>query len=149
SATRGQTLSLSSLVGISDPDGVGYQKLELWDSNGTAAGGQFFINGVAQTGAHEIDLTSASLASTTFKVGTTGGSDKLYAQLLQNDGSVINWKQFTVTAPKAALPTLTVTSNGAATRGQVLALSTLVSIADTNSVGYQKLELWDSSGTPG
>ena len=41
---------------ISDPDSVGYQKLELWDSNGTVAGGQFVVNGVPQTGGHEIDV---------------------------------------------------------------------------------------------
>lgn len=48
SATRGQTLALSTLVTITDPDSVGYQRLELWDSNGTVGGGQFVINGGAE-----------------------------------------------------------------------------------------------------
>ncbi len=50
----------------------GYQKLELWDSNGTVAGGQFEVNGVAQTGGHEIDVTPANVANTVFDAGTLG-----------------------------------------------------------------------------
>ncbi len=149
SATRGQQLSLASLVTISDPNAVGYQKLELWDSNGTAGGGQFVVNGAAQTGAHEIDVAPADVANTVFDVGTLGGTDTLWAQLAQSDGTVSGWQQFSVTAPKPSPPTLAVTSNGAASRGQHLALSSLVTISDPSNVGYQKLELWDSSGTPG
>ncbi len=35
------------------------------DSNGTAAGGQFVVNGVAQTGGHEIDVTPGNVSNTT------------------------------------------------------------------------------------
>ncbi len=149
SATRGHPLALSSLVGISDPNGVGYQKLELWDSNGTVGGGQLVVNGAPQTGGHEIDIAPTDFANTVFDVGTLGGTDTLWAQLAQSDGTLSGWKQFSVTAPKPSLPTFSVTSNGSATRGQPLALSSLVTISDPDSVGYQKLELWDSSGTPG
>ncbi len=148
-ATRGQTLSLASLVTVADPDGVGYQKLELWDSNGTVGGGRFVVNGAAQTGSHEIDVTPADVANTVFDVGTLGGTDTLFAQLQQSDGTLSGWKQFTVTAPKAALPTLSVTSNANAIRGQTLSLASLLTIADPDGVGYQKLELWDSNGTVG
>ena len=146
---RGQTVALSSLVTISDPDGVGYQKLELWDSAGTVGGGQFVVNGTPQTGGHEIDVAPANVGSTMFDVGTLGGTDTLWAQLLQNNGQVTGWQQFTVTAPATRLPTLSVSSDGSATRGQTLALSTLVTISDPDGVGYQKLELWDSAGTAG
>jgi hypothetical protein len=48
SATPTQMISLSTLVTISDPANVGYQKLELWVSNGTISGGQFIVNGRPQ-----------------------------------------------------------------------------------------------------
>jgi hypothetical protein len=136
-ATRGQQIALSTLITISDPAGVGYTQLELWDSNGTAAGGQFVVNAVAQTGGHEIDVASANVAGTVFDVGTLGGTDTLWAQLLESNGQTTGWQQFSVTAPAVRLPTLTVSNDSNATRGQTVALSTLVTISDPDSVGYQ------------
>ena len=144
SATAGQQVPLSTLVTIADSGNVGYQKLELWDSLGTVAGGQFVVNGVAQTGGHEIDVSPANVANTVFDAGTAGGTDTLWARLLQNDNTLTAWQPFTVTVPT---PTLTVQSDGSATAGQQVPLSTLVTIADSGNVGYQKLELWDSNGT--
>jgi YVTN family beta-propeller protein len=46
-ATRGQVIALSTLVAISDGFGLSFQELELWDSQGTAFGGQFVVKGVA------------------------------------------------------------------------------------------------------
>jgi hypothetical protein len=146
-ATRGQTLALSSLVAISDPDSVGYQTLELWDSNGTAFGGQFMVNGVAQAGGQEIDVSPANVANTVFDVGTAGGTDTLWARLLENNGTLTTWQEFTVTAPTATLPSIAVSSDPSATRGQTVALSNLVTVSDPDSAGYQTLELWDSNGT--
>lgn len=103
SAIRGQTLSLSSLVTISDPSNIGYQKLELWDSNGTPTGGQFVVNGIAQSGNIEIDVSPANFANTVFDVGTLGGTDKLTAALLQDNGTLTTKQQFTVTAPQGAV----------------------------------------------
>ena len=147
SATRGQALSLSALMTIADPGNASYQKLELWDSNGTVAGGQFVVNGVAQTGGHEIDVAPGNVAGTVFDVGTAGGTDILWARLLENDGTLTAWQQFSVTAPAARLPSVSVANDPAATSGQQIALSNLVTISDPDSVGYQKLELWDSNGT--
>ena len=98
-ATPSQVIGLSSLVTISDPAGVGYQQLELWDSNGTAATGQFKVNGTPQTGGHEIDVTPANVVNTVFDVGTTGATDVLWARLLQNDGTLTPWQQSTVKDP--------------------------------------------------
>ena len=145
-ATRGQGINLSTLVSITDPDGVGYQKLELWDSNGTVAGGQFVVNGQAQTGGHEIDVAPANVGGTVFDVGTLGGTDTLLAQLLLKNGQLSGWQQFTVTAPIARVPTLTVASRFDATRGTAIRLSSLLSILDSDHVGYAQLELWDSQG---
>jgi len=144
SATGGQVINLANLITISDPSSVGYQKLELWDSAGTVTGGQFKINGTAQTGGHEIDVTPANVANTVFDAGTFGVTDTLWAQLQQNDGTLSGWKQFSVTVPT---PTLTVHNDSTATPGQVINLPTLVTVTDSGNVGYQKLELWDSNGT--
>ena len=141
---KGSVIDLSSLVTISDPGFVGYQQLELWDSNGTAAGGQFVVNGVPQTGGHEIDVSPANVANTVFDVGKSAGTDTLWARLLQNDGSLTPWQQFSVTVPQ---PTLNVTGIGSAIGGEVLDLSSLVTTTDPGFVGYQLLELWDSNGT--
>jgi hypothetical protein len=143
-AVASQILSLSNLVSISDPDLVGYQQLELWDSHGTITGGQLVVNGVPQTGGHEIDVSPANVTSTVFDAGTWGGTDMLWARLLQDDGTLTAWTPFTVTVPT---PSLSVSSLASATKSQVINLSTLVTIADPGNVGYQQLELWDSSGT--
>ena len=83
-AIGGQVLDLSNLVTISDPGFVGYRQLELWDSNGTLAGGQFVVNGMPQTGGHEIDVSPANVANTVFDVGKSARTDTLWARLLQN-----------------------------------------------------------------
>ena len=148
SATRGQVISLSSLLAIADPGNVGYTALQLWDSDGgTVAGGEFKINGVAQPGQQTINVSAANVANTVFDAGTLGGSDTLWAQLLESNGTLSGWQEFTVTAPAATLPTLTVTSDASATKGQVISLSTLLAIADPSNVGYTALQLWDSDGT--
>ncbi|WP_163163585.1 hypothetical protein, partial [Bradyrhizobium uaiense] len=94
-ATPGQTIALSNLVTILDPGNVGYQKLELWDSDGTPATGQFVVNGVAQTGGHTINVAPGDVANTVFNEGTTGNTDTLWAQLLLNNNTTTGWQQFT------------------------------------------------------
>jgi len=101
-ALPGQVISPSNLITITDPGNVGYQNLELWDSDGTAATGQFKINGVAQTGGHEIDVSQAVVntsGAVVFDEGTTGNTDTLRARLLQNDGTLTPWQQFTLVDP--------------------------------------------------
>ena len=146
-ATKGQVISLSTLLTIADPGNVGYAALQLWDTDGTVAGGEFVVNGVAQPGQQTINVSAANVANTVFDAGTLGGSDTLWAQLLESNGTLSGWQEFTVTAPAATLPTLTVTSDASATKGQVISLSTLLAIADPSNVGYTTLQLWDSDGT--
>ena len=90
-ASAGQSLALTTLVTITDPDNVGYQNLELWDSNGAAASGQFVINGIPQSGEHEIDVNPGNVATAKFVVGTTGATDTLWARLLQDNGTLTPW----------------------------------------------------------
>lgn len=96
---RHLVIDLGALVTISDPGDVGYRNLELWDSNGTAAGGRFKINDVPQTSGHVIDVSSADVPNTEFDAGTSGATDTLWARLQQNDGTLTAWQQFTVTDP--------------------------------------------------
>jgi len=118
-APAGQKVSLSSLVTVLDPSNVGYQTLELWDSNGTPSGGELVVNGVGQTGGHEIDVAAANVNNTMYDVGSVAGTDELWARLLQNDGTLTAWQQFTVTATQPDLvvsgitPTATTVSSGA------------------------------------
>src|SRR6202012_1666073 len=97
SATAGHSMGLSSLVAVNDRGSVGYQMLELWDSDGTTAGGQFFVNGVAQTGGHQINVAPGAVAGATFHVGTSPGTDTLWARLLEDGGALTAWEEFTVT----------------------------------------------------
>jgi hypothetical protein len=101
-ATRGETTPLSELVTISDPDRTGFNKLELWDSNGNPGTGQLVVNGIAQTGGHEIDVAPGTMPGTVFDVGTLGGSDMLWAQLQLNNGQLTGWQPFTVSPCKAS-----------------------------------------------
>src|SRR5262249_39934709 len=117
SATPSQVIRSEERRVVEDPGNVGYQKHELWDCNGKVAGGRFVVNGVAQTGGHEIDVSPADVASTVFDAGTSGGSDTLWAQLLQNNGTLTGWQPFTVTVPT---PSLTVHNDASATPSQVI-----------------------------
>ena len=148
-ATRGQQIALSSLVTILDPGNVGYQALEFWDNNGsTAATGQLFINGVAQTGGHEIDVTPANVANVVFDVGTAGGSDTVSVRLKQNNGQEGDWhQQFTVTAPADRAPVVNAT-NVTATRGQTSAAAAgdLFSVSDPDGDTIIQYQVWDTQG---
>ncbi|WP_163163553.1 hypothetical protein, partial [Bradyrhizobium uaiense] len=57
-------------------------QLQLWDSNGTAAGGEVLINGVAQSAGQAINVPSG--ANVVFDAGTSAGTDTLWARLIQN-----------------------------------------------------------------
>ncbi len=145
SVTRNEMISLSSLVAISDPSNVGYQKLELWEAVG-GPGGKFVINGTAQNAGQEIDVSAANFASTVFDAGTAAGTDTLWAQLVQNDGTLSGWEKFSVSVPA---PTLVVSNVSGAARNEVINLASLAAIFDPGNVGYQKLELWDAVGGSG
>jgi len=112
SVTAGSVVNLSNMVTILDPSNVGYQKLELWDSSGTSAGGQFVVNGVGQTGGHEIDVAPANVANTC-SMWHIRRHRYAMALLVQNDGTNTGWEQFTV---GAQAPTLSVSNDPAVVR---------------------------------
>jgi hypothetical protein len=147
-AMPGQQVSLSTLVAISDPDTVGYQKLELWDDNGTVTGGEFVVNGTPQTGGHEIDVAPANVASTVFDVGTLGGTDTLWARLLENDGTLTAWQQFSVTAPADTGPAVISVANSIMA-GQTFAVASLFAASDPFNDPIIQYDFWDTGGGDG
>ena len=77
-------------------------------------------------------------------MGTLGGTDQLWAQLLQANGQLTGWMPFTVGAPASRLPTLSVNPQPNETPGATIALSTLVTIADPDRLAIRN----SSCGTP-
>jgi hypothetical protein len=150
-ATRGQHIALSRLVRISDPGNVGYTQLELFDSKGTVGGGHFVVNGVAQTGGHEIDVSPANVANTVFDAGTRGGTDTLWARLLQNNGQLSAWQRFLVTAPASASASPTASNDPTAARGQLTGGQQLSVTADSDRADIALLTSYLASTfvTPG
>jgi hypothetical protein len=78
-AGHGQSLALSSLFSVSDPDGDTITKYQLWDSTADPSSGHFVVNGTPQPERAVIDITAAQLAQTTFLVGTAGDNLQIRA----------------------------------------------------------------------
>jgi hypothetical protein len=142
-AIHGQQIALSSLVTIGDPNNYGFQKLELWQSLGGPAGDYFSVNGAIQAAGTEIDLASGNIANTAFVIGNNNGTDRLWARILQNNGTLTDWQQFTIGRMP---PGLNVYNFTATSRNQAIPLSSLEYVWDPNALSYQKLELWESAG---
>jgi hypothetical protein len=59
--------------------------------------GQFVVvNGVPQTRGHEIDVTPAYYVNTFFDVRTLGGTDVVWARLLETDSTLTAWQAYTL-----------------------------------------------------
>jgi hypothetical protein len=145
--SRHQTISLpTNLEYVFDPNALGYQKLELWDS-GDVADDQFVVNGIGQASGREIDVAPSDVSNTTFKVGALGGTDRLWARLLQNDGTLTNWQLFTVTSPLDNPPVITAADRNAA-RNQSIAANTLFSVSDADNDPITAYQFWDSTADP-
>jgi len=144
-----QSYALSSLFSVSDGDGDTMTRYQLWDSARDPNSGHFEINGVAQPAGTIIDITAAQLAQTTFVTGTV--NDDL--QIRAFDGIVwsaadnASWAPFTVSVPAYTVPHVT-TAGVSATVGQTLALSSLLSVSDTDGDTMTKYQLWDSTANP-
>jgi len=77
--TPGQTLALSSLFLVSDPDGDTMTRYQLWDSTRDPNSGHFVVNGQAQAAGAVIDVTAAQLAQTSFVTGALGDALQIRA----------------------------------------------------------------------
>ena len=63
--------------------------------------------------------------------GAVGGVDNLWARLLQNNGTLSGWQQFTVTSPLDKTPVVTPTPfNVSASRNQSFVASSLFTVTD-------------------
>jgi hypothetical protein len=77
--TPGQTLALSSLFSVSDPDGDSMTRYQLWDSTADSNSGHWVVNGVAKSASTVIDITAAQFSQTSFLTGTVGDSLQIRA----------------------------------------------------------------------
>jgi cytochrome oxidase Cu insertion factor (SCO1/SenC/PrrC family) len=143
-----QTVSLSSLFSVSDPDGDTITSYQLWDSTRDPNSGHFVINGVVQAAGTIITLSAGNLSQASFVTGTV--ADGL--QIRAFDGSIwsaadnASWAPFTVTP--IYFPPVVSTSNVDLAFNQTVALSTLFSASDPNGLTITRYQLWDSSRDP-
>ena len=74
SATKGQTISASSLVQASDADGDGLTYF-FYDNSADPTSGHFTVNGVVQAAGTTFAVSAAQLAQTTFTAGSLNSDD--------------------------------------------------------------------------
>jgi hypothetical protein len=148
SASRNQTLALSSLFSVTDVLGLPITRYQLWDGSRDPLSGHFEINGVAQAAGTVIDITAGQLAQTTFV--TSKASDDL--QIRAFDGSFWSaadnaaWAPFSVLVPDAA-PAVS-TNNVSRVHLQTYALSSLFSVSDADGDTITQYQLWDGTRDP-
>ena len=149
-AVRGQAIALTTLLTISDPGNVGYNQLELWDSNGTPSGGQFVVNGAPQSGGREIDISPTDIVNAVFDVGLLGGTDTIWARLLQSNAQLTDWQKFLVAAPIDTPPTVTPNSfNLMAGHRQSFAASSLFTAIDPEGDTITQYDFWNGGAGGG
>ncbi|MBW8857518.1 MAG: hypothetical protein JF604_25040, partial [Bradyrhizobium sp.] len=66
----GQSVSLASLLSISDADGDAMTHYQLYDNSSDPNSGHFVVNGVAQAARSVIDISAAQALQTSFLTGT-------------------------------------------------------------------------------
>jgi hypothetical protein len=141
-----QTLAMSSLFSVSDPDGDTITEYQLWDSSRDPNSGHFVVGGAAQAAGTVIDIAAAQLVQTTFVTGAA--SDNLQIRAYDGIGwsapDNAGWSPFTVSVPTYTLPSLT-TQDVNATPGQALVLSSLFSVSDADGDTITAYQLWDST----
>jgi len=148
-AQRNQTLALSSLFKVTDPDGDTITKYQLKDTSTDVASGHFAVNGVVQTAGTVIEITAAQLAQTSFVTGTA--ADNL--QIRAFDGTTwsaadnAQWSPFTVSVPANRAPVVT-TGPITARKNQAFALSSLFTVSDPDGDKITKYQLRDTSTDP-
>jgi hypothetical protein len=89
------------------------------------------------------------VANTVFDVGTLGGTDTLWARLLQNNGQLTAWQQFTVTAPADTGPVVNSVSNIKTVPGQSFAASNLFTASDPFNDAIAQYDFWDTGSGGG
>jgi Ca2+-binding RTX toxin-like protein len=129
----GQSVALSSLVTVSDPNGDPITRYRFADGGDAATSGYFTINGTRLAANTLADITAAEFAQVNFVGGSAAGTDTVAVAAF--DGSVWgDYKVFTMTttpAPANQAPVVSAT-NAAVAAGQTVALSSLITASDPN-----------------
>jgi hemolysin type calcium-binding protein len=146
---HGQSVAVSSLFTVSDPDSDTITRYQLWDSTNDPNSGYFVVNGVVQPAWTVIDITAAQLAQTSFIAGTVGDG----IQIRAFDGAAwsaadnVRWAPFTVTVPVNQAPLLT-TTDIPVSHGQSIAASSMFSVSDPDGDTITRYQLWDATNEP-
>lgn len=122
-------------VTIADPDGVSFQELEQWGSNGTAAGGHFVVNGSPQGGGHEIGRGPGRRRQHRVRRGHFGRQRSALGAAPARQRPAHGWKRFHRDCAVARPRTLAVQNFAGASAGQSIALSTAV---EARALGFQR-----------
>ena len=143
SATKGQTISASSLFQASDADGDGLTYF-FYDNSADPTSGHFTVNGVVQAAGTTFAVSAAQLAQTTFTAGSLD-SDDLFVNV--HDGTAFSGPQeFHVNVPANHTPTVTA-SDVSATKGQTISASSLFQASDADGDGLTYF-FYDNSADP-
>ena len=145
----GQTLSLASLLSISDADGDAMIRYQLYDNSSDPNSGHFAVNGQVQSAHIVLDLSAAQAAQTTFVTGTV--NDDLQVRVFDGQAwsaaDTANWAPFTIGPLVNRAPVATTHMVGTL-RNQTLALSLLASVSDADSDAITRYQLYDNSSDP-
>ena len=137
----GQTLQVSTLISVTDPDGDALI-YNFYDNTPAANSGYFVVNGTVMPAGTTFGLTAAQLAQTVFVAGT-GTSDDIFVQV--SDGQAVsNLAEFHVNINHA--PVVTVTDMSARS-GQTLQVTSLFGAidADNDTLNYTFTDLTPDS----
>jgi len=145
----GQTVSLASLLSISDADGDAMTRYQLYDNSNDPNSGHFTVNGQVQSARMTIDLTAAQAAQTSFVTGTV--NDDLQIRIFDGQAwsaaDTANWAPFAIGPSVNNAPVLT-TGTVNTQPAQTLALSSLISISDADGDAMTRYQLYDNTSDP-
>jgi hypothetical protein len=146
--THGQTVALSTLFSVSDPDGDTTTKYQLWDATSDPNSGHFVVNGVTQAARTLINLTPGQIAQTSFVAGTVNDNLQIRAfdGVSWSASDSASWSPFTITASNAA-PVVS-TTNKSLAHGQSVTLASLFSVSDVDGDAITAYQLWDATADP-
>ena len=139
-----QSVSASSLIQASDPDGDSIVSYRFVD---TAGGGYFKLGNVVQAAGQNIDVTAAQLGDLTYVGGSVKGSELLTVKVFdgQSWSTVDRWAQSTIRLTNTA-PVLSAGTKSASV-GTWIKLSDLgVNISDADGDAPSQIEITDGNG---
>jgi hypothetical protein len=137
---RDQSIFMSALFGVTDPDNDAITAYQFWDSTADPTSGHFVISGVTQPAGQAIDASPST--NITFLTGY--GTDHLWVRAY--DGLLwSDWADFYVNAPSNRAPVVTGIDRSPS-HNQSLAATSLFSVTDADlHATVTAYQLWDST----